>query len=368
MAPPKACRIKRCGWRWPAGGLAALVLLGGCSHLGPGTVTVDRFDYSSAVADSWKQQTLLNIVKLRYVDMPVFVDVASIVAGYSLETGGSLGGQVSSADAVQGNSVLLGATSKYTDRPTITYVPLTGERFLAGLVAPIDPKKIFGLLQSGYAADFILGLTVDSLNGVRNRSAVAGTVREADPEFLQALKLLREVQAAGAVGMRVEEDKSKGQIAVLFMRRNDITPDIQAKQKELRGLLHMPEDRQQFVLRYSPVRGEADELAVSSRSLLQILTAFSSYVDVPQEHLDDHSALPAFVDGKGSGAKPQIHIRSGKDKPQQAYVAVYYHGYWYWIEDSDLAAKRALGAVMLFFTLADTSGNEKAPVITIPAQ
>lgn len=354
--------------RLPAGGLAVLMALGGCSHIGPGSVTVDRFDYSSAVADSWKQQTLLNIVKLRYVDMPVFVDVASIVAGYSLETGGSLGGQISSADAVQRNSVLLGATSKYTDRPTITYVPLTGERFLAGLVAPIDPKKIFGLLQSGYSADFILGLTVDSLNGVRNRSAVAGTVREADPEFIQALKLLREIQAAGAVGVRVEEDKDKGQVAVLFMRRNDTTPDIQARQKELRALLHMQEDRQQFVLRYSPVRGEADELAVSSRSLLQILTAFSSYVDVPQEHLDDHSALPAFGDGKSGSSKAQIHIRSGKDKPQRAYVAVFYHDYWYWIEDSNLAAKRALGAVMLFFTLAETSSNERAPLITIPAQ
>ena len=98
-------------------------------------------------------------------------------------------------------------------------MPLTGEKFLRGLITPIDPKNISFMLQAGYAADFILGLTVESLNGVRNRSVAAGTVREADPEFIRALELMREVQAAGAVGMRVEEDKAKGSTAVLFFRR-----------------------------------------------------------------------------------------------------------------------------------------------------
>ncbi len=67
--------------------IGALALLTGCTHVGPRRIPVDRFDNSTAVADSWKQQTLLNIVKLRYMDLPVFVDVASIVSGYSLQTG-----------------------------------------------------------------------------------------------------------------------------------------------------------------------------------------------------------------------------------------------------------------------------------------
>ena len=74
---------------------------------------------------------------------------------------------------MQGNFAAVGGQAIYTDRPTITYVPMTGEKFLRGLITPIDPKHIFSMLQSGYAADFILGLTVESLNGVRNRSATA---------------------------------------------------------------------------------------------------------------------------------------------------------------------------------------------------
>jgi hypothetical protein len=87
-----------------ASGVASM-LFTGCSHLGPKTVAVDRFDYSSAIADSWKQQTLLNIVKLRYMDLPVFVDVSSIVSGYSMQTGVNVNGTLSSERAVQGNFV-----------------------------------------------------------------------------------------------------------------------------------------------------------------------------------------------------------------------------------------------------------------------
>ena len=344
------------------------MLFTGCKHLGPKTVAVDRFDYSTAIADSWKQQTLLNIVKMRYMDLPVFVDVASIVSGYSMETSGSVGGQISSAGAIQGNSALIGASGKFTDRPTITYVPMTGEKFLHGLVTPIDPRNIFFMLQAGYPADFILGLTVEGLNGVRNRSTTGGVVREADPEFTRALELMRQVQVAGAVGMRVEEDKAKSQTAVLFFRRDDVPADIEQKTSEIRRLLKLTADQQKFVLTYSPMRGAENELAVNSRSMLQIMQAFGSYLDVPEAHLKDRRAMPAFENAAPETRQDGARIYSGKDKPADAFAAVRYRDYWFWIDDGDWKTKRALTAVMFFFTLAETGDSGKLPLITIPAQ
>src|ERR687898_2943809 len=61
------------------------ILLSGCASIGPGTVTRDRFDYISAISDSWKSQMLLNLVKLRYGDAPVFLDIASVINQYGIE-------------------------------------------------------------------------------------------------------------------------------------------------------------------------------------------------------------------------------------------------------------------------------------------
>ena len=187
---------------------------------------------------------------------------------------------------------------------------MTGEKFLRGLITPIDPKNIFFLLQSGYAADFILGMTVESLNGVRNRSTAGGAVREADPEFIRALDLLREVQAAGAFGMRVEEDKAKGSTGVVFFRRDDVPADIAEKAAEIRRLLKLPADQQKFVLTYSPVRGAENELAVNSRSMLQIMQAFASYLDVPEAHLKDHSAWPSLENATAAESRQQTRADS----------------------------------------------------------
>jgi len=347
---------------WP------LVLFTGCSHLGPRTVIVDRFDYSTAIADSWKQQTLLNIVKLRYMDPPVFVDVASIVSGYSMQTSVNVNGTLSSQNTVQGNFEALGGQAIYTDRPTITYVPLTGEKFLRGLITPIDPKHIFFMLQSGYAADFILGLTVEALNGVRNRSVAVGAMREADPEFVRALDLLRQVQAAGAFGMRVEEDKAKGSTAVVFFRRDDVPPEIVEKAAEIRRLLKLPPEAQRYTLSYSPVRGGENELAVNSRSMLQIMGAFATYLEVPEAHVKDHSAVPAFGNAPSGTRRDSVWIHSGKDKPAHAFAAVHYRDHWFWVDDGDWKTKRAFTAVMFFFTLAETGDIGKLPLVTIPAQ
>src|SRR5215467_15772025 len=114
-----------------------VALVTGCKSIGPATVARDRFEYSSSIGESWKRQTLLNIVKLRYLDPPIFVDVGQIVAGYSLESALTAGGALPENTALGGNTATIGGSVRFTDRPTVTYTPLTGDRFIKALITPL---------------------------------------------------------------------------------------------------------------------------------------------------------------------------------------------------------------------------------------
>ena len=41
--------------------LLILACLSGCASIGPATVARDRFDYTTAISDSWKAQMLHNV-------------------------------------------------------------------------------------------------------------------------------------------------------------------------------------------------------------------------------------------------------------------------------------------------------------------
>jgi hypothetical protein len=140
------------------------------------------------------------------------------------------------------------------------------------------------------------------------------------------------------------------------------------KTAEIRRLLKLPADGDQIPIIYSPMREGDGELAVNSRSILQIMGAFSSYMDLPNADIKAHRAVPAFENSVLDKSPNKVRIFCGDKRPVDPYVAVHYHDHWFWIDDGDWRTKRALSAVMFFFTLADTGDDAKLPLVTIPAQ
>jgi hypothetical protein len=228
----------------------ALSLATGCHHFGPRAITADRIPYNEAIARSWQEQTLLNIVKLRYMDTPFFVDVPQITSGYTIQgVATANGGIFPPVNPTSSFAQQLGATlnlqGAYQDRPTISYVPQTGSQFIRNLTQPINPGSVLFLLQSGYPADVVLGLTVESMNGVRNRSTSGGQLRPADPAFTWIVQAIRRAQISGHVGIRITREGDKDAVAFFFHDEN-IDPELAKELAEVRKALRLDPNQREF--------------------------------------------------------------------------------------------------------------------------
>jgi hypothetical protein len=346
--------------------------IAGCASIGPGTVTRDRFDYTAAVSESWKSQMLLNLVKLRYGDTPVFLDVGQIISGYTLEGTLSAGGTIFSTSGVvpgvPDSSVSLGAQGRYTDRPTITYAPLVGERFARSLMTPLPPPAILSLIQAGYPVDAVLRLAVHEINGIRNRYGGDLRARLADPEFYALLRDLRRLQTAGGIGLRVQRtDRTE---AILMTFRQHVDPATAEASLAVRQRLGLDPTAQEIRVVYGSIAANNKELAILTRSILEILIDLSSFISVPEAHVRERRVGPTHEDEAGPEGPIRALIRIGNaaERPGDAFAAVRYRGHWFAIDDHDMPSKRLFTFLMFLFTLVETGGKEGAPIVTIPAQ
>jgi hypothetical protein len=361
-------------WHSPCRLGATFLTLGlvACRSIGPATVPRDRIDYLGSLGNSWKQQTLLNIVKLRYGDVPTFLEVSQVIAGYQLQTtvaGGLTAGNASAATIgpfVVSGTAAVGDT--YTDRPTVIYAPLTGVDFLKQLMTPIPPGAVLFMLQSGYSAKVILPLILDSINGVNNESR-RGMRRAADPRFTRLVELLTELQLSGSVQTRIDRPKEGGETdLIIFGPSQD--PESEAKRQEIRGILGLKPTIRELRVYYGGFSGKDDEIDLMTRSMLQLLLELAATVQVPEADVATGRATPGLVATAPAGApeKTPVTILSGESAPKDAAVAVEYRGRWFWIPDTDIRSKNTFGAVMLLFSISGTGPKTGAPVVTVPAQ
>ncbi|MFO1304837.1 MAG: hypothetical protein U1F54_13975 [Burkholderiales bacterium] len=343
--------------RWVLG-LLGLLALAGCAGVSPTHVTADRMDYGQVVAESWKRQTLMNVVRMRYADAPMFLEVNSIINSYTL--GGNANAQAtiprSAADVLQ-----LGATANWSNTPTVTYQPLIGDRFTRSLLQPIPPVAVFQLLQGGWPVNLVFETVVSSVSGLRN--AASGVA--ADPGFSELRERLSRIQRGGDIGIRIEPRKN-GDAVVAVIRSAKAGTELNEDNLRIRELLGLPSYASEFEITYGLIPRHPSEVAMLTRSMMEIMLQLGVGVDIPAA--DSAKVFTSQWQPGTEKAKPLVHIRSGAEAPADAYAAVPYRGNWYWIEDTDIASKRTFTFLLILFSLAETGQSAAAPVVTVPSR
>ena len=340
----------------------ALILLAGCAGIGPGTVDRDRFDYVNALSSSWKKQMLLNLVKIRYLDAPIFLDVSSVISQYAIEGQINLGATWRSK-SILGDSQTLGGSGKYTDRPTITYSPLKGDKFYRSLMKPIPIRAFLFLIESGYPVDFMYRICVQTINGVDNRFGATAMGKSADPRFRRLIEAMRRIQISGGLGMRVKPMGDKKAVVVFF--RSKLSDEIAKDVNTVQQILGLSSDAKEIRVVYGAFAADDQEIAMLTRSMLQIMIELASYIDVPAKDIEE-GRVAKFSDKNASDMPPLIRIHSGATRPEDALVAVPYRDDWFWIDDTDIASKRMFSFLMLLFSLTETGEKTGVPIVTVP--
>lgn len=350
------------------GALLALLLpgLSGCSAYGPSTIARDRFDYSTAVAASWQRQLLLNMVKSRYNDTPIFLDVASVVNQYALTTEVKLGGGLSTG-SIGDNTAALGASGRYEDRPTITYHPVTGNQFARSILTPFPPASIFSLIQAGYPVDLVFRLAVRAINGIYGSSGSQSVGRPVDPEYYLLIDAMREIQIVSGMGIRVTRGQG-AESSVLFFR-GARSLEVADQIEFVRNTLGLARNSKSYSLTFGDVAATDTEIAVLTGSMLEIISNIASTIEVPEQHVIERRTYPTIIESAGEGTEltPLIRVHSSTTEPSDAFVSVTYRDHWFWVDDRDLDSKGMFTFLLFMFSLSEADRAPVLPVVTIGA-
>lgn len=326
-------------------------------------------DYARALGDAKKREILAAIVGLRYGDAPAFLTVSSIIAAYSFDATAGATGNIGSGS--EPNYALGTASVSYSNHPTFTFTPTTGEAFASAYIRPLAPELVLPLAEGGVPIDLLLRITAQSIGGLQNGNALGGDSSAGAPGFFELLQALRRLQLAGELNVesRQEDAKSGGKSSVYLAMgatTSGDSPQIATDLASVRRLLHLSPNTRTYQIVYGPSSQQGDRIPMVTRSVLGILTDLGAQVQVPQEQISNGSTKPT-VGLIGGETRPTIIVRSAPKPPATSYVLVDYGPYAYWVDRNDFDSKYAFTVVQNLMALAEADTTSKAPIVTIPA-
>jgi len=340
--------------------LALLLLLGGCVGFGQQRIGIDRSDYANRLRETGKEQLLLNIVSMRYGDAPLFLDVTSVISQYTRE--GSVRADAGLDAASQNAGAGVGGQYLMRETPTITYAPISGDRFARSMLAPIPPASILAMIEAGWSAGELFNLIVRSINGVSNTALSPMFAHHSDPEFGDLVATIDRLQQTGGLTVHVSRGENGRYTAAARVSRT-LSPADRADLNRIVTMLHLPGDSRELPIVFGADQNAPNQLAIGSRSMFEILSEMAQGVEVPPEDRGGR----AIQRPEGTHRdQPLVRVHSGTSRPADAHVAVRYRDHWFWIDGADTMSKRMFLITQILLSLNDTSSSTTAPLVTIP--
>jgi len=403
--------------------IAFIALLQGCTTIGPRLYEGSFNDYNDAIRRTSDGQMLTNLVRLRYFDTPVFLQVSSVNASFNVSANAGASAGINSGSP---NNYGLDIGASASESPTISFSLPESAKYYGRLLSPLSAKQIGSLLLGGFDTETVLLTSVRGMNGLKNMSAEFENTPQENASFddyKEALSLIQKLRGQGLMDLELagkQTDFSSPQtigdstplskvallattmyanannfelvkydddlwqahqyykvMAMRFAPASKDSPDAQ----RLKELLRL-QDRYSFaieeeelvnaekprgILGQSP--GALDpsvtwaEIGIRGRSMMEIMQVASKKVQIPAEHA---SRGMAFVDSnQGAERDAGLIIKSSKGEPDHS-LRIRYRDYWFYIEDGDLESREQFALMNALFAVVGGTVPGATPVMTIP--
>lgn len=363
--------------------LSTLTALAGCHTVGPDSIRGGRSLYSEAIAVTTTEQLLLNLVRLRYRESPVFLEVTSVSTAFTLRSSAGTGGVFGFGSTPAENEFNINAGVSFDERPTVTYLPLQGEDFAVRLLTPIRPERLVLLANSGWAIDRILGVCVQQVGPLINATSASGPTPTLAPRFegfLEFASALRELQREHAISLSVIGDESGGDKDMLGITIPTEAVGTPAFERAA-GLIgpeffrRNGDSSRTLICAFRASAGGPEDpskgVPMVTRSVMSAMFYLSQGIDVPPE--DEEAGLVTVTrtaDGEvfewDTLLGGVFGMQSGSRPPETAGPAVRYRGRWYWIDRADLTSKSTIGMMQQLLALQAGDIEGAGPLLTLP--
>jgi hypothetical protein len=329
---------------------------------GPTLVSGSRTDYNVVLREADNQQMLLNLVRLRYRDQPMFLEVSALNTQFSISNEVS-----ASTELGQGDSFLgVGGKVVAQETPTVSYTPLKGADFVQRILNPIELDTLWLLASSGWSSERLFRVLVDEMNTVGNARGSNGPTPSRAPayeEFKVLASLLRELEQDGMVS----GGTYKNQTVLIF----DAEARNSAEYQELTRLLDLDPNKLIVPVIVAARGSGANSINLRFRSLAGVMYFLSQSVQVPEQ---DVAAGRVTVTRDAAGqvfdwsqvTEGVMQIKSSPQPPDNASVAINYRNSWFYIDDSDLDSKSTFALLGQVYQLQSGEAKTVAPVLTLP--
>jgi hypothetical protein len=373
--------------------------------------------YNEVVRDTNDEQLLINLVRLRYADSPVFIDLPNITSQFEVAGRGNyLGGY---GNQTPGRASLGFGELTLRDSPTLSYHPREGREIAKALLTPLSADLLI-VVNAGANLEQLLLFSMNDINDVANSpgsTILIPRVADDNSLYVRGIRLLASLRARDATELAFGTDEEtegssdpiprgsvQGQDLLNAARdgyvyRTQGVGQMTLRKRE-RGLylqirpqyVHSPEMVEVArIFRLTPglskyrIRSElteeanrnlpsplaSDTIYLNLRSVLQIMTFLSKGVCVPEEHV--RSGIAPVTPGPDGQPYDWTQVTAGnflvhaqKHRPRAAEVAIQYRGYWFYIALDDVNSRAALAILEIVFALQESDGRNVGPLLTLP--